>query len=156
MFPMKRQVSGTSTFFRRTHENLCVADTVDRDSSQNARQSTFVRILIGFVVSYAGIPAVVNAKSEHIDVDFEQHQIMVRDPKGMHDHTTMLPVTLELSLQAQLQAVKHLHERDLASGHGKVSLPYALRRNIPMLRKNRPGNSFFLLAISHLIQTMEK
>ena len=31
---MKRQVSGTSTFFRRTHENLCVADTVDRDSSQ--------------------------------------------------------------------------------------------------------------------------
>jgi site-specific recombinase XerD len=25
------------------------------------------------------------------DVDFEQHQIMVRDPKGMHDRTTMLP-----------------------------------------------------------------
>ena len=34
------------------------------------------------------------------DVDFEQHQIIVRDPKGMHDRTTMLPVTLELSLQA--------------------------------------------------------
>jgi len=48
------------------------------------------------------------------DVDFEQHQILVRDPKGMHDRTTMLPVTLELSLQAQLQAVKHLHERVLA------------------------------------------
>jgi site-specific recombinase XerD len=25
------------------------------------------------------------------DVDFEQHQIVVRDPKGMHDRTTMLP-----------------------------------------------------------------
>lgn len=61
------------------------------------------------------------------DVDFEQHQIIVRDPKGMHDRTTMLPVTLELSLKAQLQAVKHPHERDLASGFGEVSLPYALR-----------------------------
>jgi site-specific recombinase XerD len=41
------------------------------------------------------------------DVDFEQHQIIVRDPKGMHDRTIMLPVTLELSLQAQLQAGIH-------------------------------------------------
>lgn len=32
---MKRQVSGTSTFFRRTHENPGVADTVDREASQN-------------------------------------------------------------------------------------------------------------------------
>ena len=30
---MKRQVLGTATFFRRTHENLCVADPVNRDSS---------------------------------------------------------------------------------------------------------------------------
>ena len=69
------------------------------------------------------------------DVDFEQHQIMVRDPKGMHDRTTMLPVTLKLSLQAQLQAVKHLHERDLASGHGEVSLPNALTHKYPNAAK---------------------
>jgi integrase len=60
------------------------------------------------------------------DVDFEQHQIMVRDPKGMHGRATMLPETLQLSLQVQLQAVKHLHERDLAFGYGEVSLPNAL------------------------------
>lgn len=60
------------------------------------------------------------------DVDFEQHQIIVRDPKGMHDRTTMLPVTLELSLQAQLQATKHHHARNLVSGHEEVSLPYSL------------------------------
>jgi hypothetical protein len=77
-------------------------------------------------VSTAGIPAVDNAKSEHIDVDFDQHQIMVRDPKGMHVRTTVRPVTLEQSLQAELQAVKHLHERDFASGYGEVPLPYAL------------------------------
>jgi integron integrase len=69
------------------------------------------------------------------DVDFEQHQIIVRDPKGMHDRTTMLPVTLELSLQAQLQATKHLHARDLVSGHGEVSLPYALAQKYPNAAK---------------------
>jgi hypothetical protein len=69
------------------------------------------------------------------DVDFEQQQIIVRDPKGMHDRTTMLPVTLELYLQAQLQAVKHLRERDLASGHGEVSLPYALAQKYPNAAK---------------------
>jgi hypothetical protein len=88
------------------------------------------------------------------DVGFEQHQILVRDPKGMHDRTTMLPETLELSLQTQLQAVKHFHERDLASGDGEVSLPCALAQKYPMLRKNWPGNSFSHLAISHLIHTM--
>jgi site-specific recombinase XerD len=31
-------------------------------------------------------------------VDFEQHQIIVRDLKGMHDCTTMLPVMHMLSL----------------------------------------------------------
>jgi len=70
------------------------------------------------------------------DVDFEQHQIMVRDPKGMHDRATMLPETLKLSLQAQLQAVKHLHERDLASGSGEVSLPYALAQKYPNAAKD--------------------
>ena len=68
------------------------------------------------------------------DVDFEQHQIIVRDPKGMHDRTTML-VILELSLQAQLQATKHLHARDLVSGHGEVSLPLALAQKYPKAEK---------------------
>jgi hypothetical protein len=58
--------------------------------------------LIGFIVSYTGLPAVINVKSKYIDVDFDQHQIMVRDPKGTHNRTTMPPVSLELSRQAQL------------------------------------------------------
>ena len=70
------------------------------------------------------------------DVDFEQHQTMVRDPKGMHYRTTILPVTLMLSLQAQLQAVKHLHERDLASGHEEASLPNALTHKYPNAAKD--------------------
>ena len=65
------------------------------------------------------------------DVDSKQHPIMVRDPKEMHDRTTMLSVTLKLSLQAQLLAVKYLHEHDLASGHEEVSLPNVPAQKYP-------------------------
>jgi integrase len=82
------------------------------------------------------------------DVGFEQHQIIVRDPKGMHDRTTMLPETLELSLQTQLQAVKHFHERDLASGDGEVSLPCALAQKYPNAAKELAWK--FVYASSHL------
>ena len=34
-----------------------------------------------------------------------------------------------------VDAVKHLHERDLASGHGEVSLPYALAQKYPNAAK---------------------
>lgn len=69
------------------------------------------------------------------DVDIEHHQMIVRDPEGRHDRTTMLPVTLALSLQAQRQATKHLHGRELVSGHGAISLPYALAQQDPNAAK---------------------
>jgi len=51
----------------------------------------------------------VYAKSELIDVDLEQDQIMLRELKGMHAHTIMLLVTLEPLMQANLQIVKRHH-----------------------------------------------
>ena len=79
------------------------------------------------------------------DVGFEKHPIRARDPKGMHDRKTMLPVTLELSPQDQPQAVKRLHTRCLVSGHRKVFLPYPWRRSILMLRK-KAWQFIFLLS----------
>jgi integron integrase len=62
------------------------------------------------------------------DLDFAQHQIIVRDGKGMEDRITMLPDSLVPSLQEHLQRVKRLHEQDLAAGYGSVYLPFALER----------------------------
>ena len=95
------------------------------------RQMSGETLLIAQLLYGCGLRLMECLRLRIKDVDFEQHQIMVRDPKGLHDRTTMLPVTLELSLQAHLQAVKHFHERDLASGHGEVSLPYALAQKYP-------------------------
>lgn len=65
------------------------------------------------------------------DIDFERHEIIIRDGKGQKDRVTMLPQSLIAPLQEHLQYVKTLHEKDLAKGYGEVYLPYALERKYP-------------------------
>lgn len=65
------------------------------------------------------------------DVDFERHQITVRDTKGNEDRVTMLPQVVAPLLRNHLVTVKKLHEIDLATGNGMVELPYALARKYP-------------------------
>jgi integron integrase len=65
------------------------------------------------------------------DLDFENHQIIVRDGKGENDRITMFPDLLIEPLRLHLQQVRALHELDLARGYGTVYLPYALDRKYP-------------------------
>ncbi len=65
------------------------------------------------------------------DIDFDQHQIVVRRGKGQKDRLTMLPMAIEERLKKHLQDVKRQHERDLAGGFGRVVLPGALDRKYP-------------------------
>ncbi len=65
------------------------------------------------------------------DVDFGYRQILVRDGKGGKDRITMLPAAVAAPLQAHLERVKVLHERDAAQGFGDVELPDAIARKYP-------------------------
>jgi len=65
------------------------------------------------------------------DLDFGQHEILVREGKGSKDRVTMLPESLEAALRRHLDRVKALHERDLAEGFGRVFLPDALAVKYP-------------------------
>ena len=65
------------------------------------------------------------------DLDFDQHQIVVRRGKGQKDRVTMLPVAIEERLRAHLRDVQRRHERNLADGFGRVVLPGALDRKYP-------------------------
>ena len=65
------------------------------------------------------------------DLDFAQHQIIVRDTKGRESRVTPLPDTLVEPLTQHLQTVKRWHEMDLNLGYGAVMLPYALNRKYP-------------------------
>ena len=62
------------------------------------------------------------------DIDFDYGEITIRSAKGNKDRVTILPEILKEPLQKQIVNVRKLHERDLKTGFGKVSLPFALER----------------------------
>ncbi len=65
------------------------------------------------------------------DIDFRVNNITVRSGKGAKDRITMLPQVVKQPLLEHLRRVRGIHEKDLADGHGKVELPYALDRKYP-------------------------
>jgi integron integrase len=65
------------------------------------------------------------------DVDSAGNQITVRDAKGSKDRVTMLPETVKQPLRRHLKKVRAIHEKDRATGYGRVSMPYALARKYP-------------------------
>lgn len=79
----------------------------------------------------SGLRALECARLRVKDVDFAQHQILVRDGKGEKDRITMLPENVVVPLQEHLARIKQLHAKDLAIGYGAVYLPYALERKYP-------------------------
>ncbi len=62
------------------------------------------------------------------DLDCVANQITIRDGKGFKDRLTMLPEAVKPPLREHLALVRRIHQRDLADGYGRVSLPYALAR----------------------------
>ena len=62
------------------------------------------------------------------DIDFENNQIYVRNPKGGKDRTTLFPDALHEPLRHQIAIAKKLHDKDLKEGFGEVYLPTALKR----------------------------
>lgn len=65
------------------------------------------------------------------DIDFAQHQIIVRNGKGNKDRITMLPNRAETVLSKHLKGVQALHQKDLDLGYGAVYLPNALDKKYP-------------------------
>jgi integron integrase len=65
------------------------------------------------------------------DLDFSLGEVVVHDGKGAKDRRTMLPQAIRPALEAHLRQVAALHRSDLAAGHGRVYMPYALERKYP-------------------------
>ena len=73
------------------------------------------------------------------DLDFANHQVIVRDGKacpelvegGENDRATVLPDSLVSALKSQVEITRLIHQKDLKEGFGEVSLPYALAQKYP-------------------------
>ncbi len=65
------------------------------------------------------------------DIDFGNHQIVVRDGKGEDDRFTILPDSLIALLRTHLKTIQAIHQKDIKDGFGEVYLPYALAKKFP-------------------------
>ena len=70
------------------------------------------------------------------DVDFENHQIIVRDGKGGKDRSTVLPKTIQGDLRLHLKVVRKLFDQNLIEGHADVYMPHALAKKYPRAGKS--------------------
>ena len=65
------------------------------------------------------------------DIDFASQSILVFEGKGRKDRMALLPMNLTNDLHSQIHNVHRIHQRDLAEGEGKTSLPTGLARKYP-------------------------
>ncbi|TLU61102.1 integron integrase [Thalassotalea litorea] len=65
------------------------------------------------------------------DIDFDNNSIFIFRGKGKKDRVTMLPQSLIPKLKAQIKVVESIHQKDIAEGEGKTSLPSGLARKYP-------------------------
>lgn len=77
------------------------------------------------------------------DIDFDRHQIIVREGKGDKDRVALLPVGLRAALRAQLEQARVQHEADRARGAGWVELPKAFGHKAPQEGRSWPWQWVF-------------
>ena len=87
--------------------------------------------LIGKIIYGAGLRVNECLKLRIKDIDFDRHEIILRDAKGKKDRVSILPKATVSGLKLQIQKAKLLHDIDLTKGFGSVYLPYALDRKYP-------------------------
>ncbi len=87
--------------------------------------------LIASLLYGAGLRLMEAVRLRVKDVEFAQHEIIVREGKGAKDRVTMLPESVIEPLRRHLTKVKALYEEDLAAGFGEVYLPFALAKKYP-------------------------
>jgi integron integrase len=102
-----------------------------------------VPALMGTLLYGSGLRVFECASLRVKDLDFDRHELTVRDGKGRKDRVTMLPARLEGPLRAHLATVHEVHEADLAAGMGTVALPDALERKYPGASRDWPWQWLF-------------
>ena len=66
-----------------------------------------------------------------LDLDFDYHQIEIRNSKGNKDRVSILPESIVGELKNQINRVAVLHHKDISRGFGNVLLPNALDVKYP-------------------------
>ena len=108
-------------------KNLPTVLSKDEARSLIACMSGTARLLAGLMYG-SGLRSQEVIRLRVHDIDFENNQIYVRNPKGGQDRTTLFPEVLHQPLRDQSEKIKKLHDVDLEEVYGEVYLPAALKR----------------------------
>jgi integron integrase len=65
------------------------------------------------------------------DIDFDRHEITIRQSKGNKDRRVPLPYACKTLLNIQMEFVRSLHKKDQQQELAGVELPYAIDRKFP-------------------------
>lgn len=76
-------------------------------------------------------------------VNLDEMILTVHDGRGRKDRTLPLPESIREELEAHLQRVIRLHEKDLESGYDGVFMPFALSRKWKQASKELPWQWLF-------------
>jgi len=104
--------------------------------TRNEVQSVLARLdgtphLIASLLYGSGLRLMEALRLRVKDIDFERHELTIRQGKGANDRVTMLPTSAVAPIRTQLRKVRSLHQADLKIGFGRVELPFALARKYP-------------------------
>jgi len=91
--------------------------------------------LIGRLLYGCGLRLMELLRLRVKDVDFDRHQIMVRQGKGAKDRVVMLPESVRKPLRDHLERVRRLFDSDREAGVAGVWLPDALAVKFPKAGK---------------------
>ena len=108
-------------------KNLPTVLSKDEARSLIACMSGTAKVMAGLMYG-SGLRSLEVIRLRIHDIDFDNNQIYVRNPKGGKDRTTIFPEVLHQPIRAQIEKVKQLHDKDLEEGYGEVYLPEALMR----------------------------
>jgi integron integrase len=116
----------------RPHKPKRIPTVLSKDEAKSviAQMSGVYRIMAQIMYG-CGLRLMEVLRLRVKDVDFANHQILVRDGKGENDRVTVFPQALMEPLRLHLKQVKLLHDSDLSDGYGTVYLPYGLERKYP-------------------------
>jgi integron integrase len=116
----------------RPHRTITVPTVLSRDEVECVIEHMLgVYKIIGQLMYGGGLRIMETMRLRIKDIDFANHQIIVRDGKGGNDRYTILPDVVVEPLHSHLKNVRITHEKDLADGFGAVYLPFALQRKYP-------------------------
>ena len=90
--------------------------------------------LVASLLYGAGLRLLEGLRLRVKDLDLGLDQIVVRDGKGFKDRVTMLPTALKPALTHHLEAVRAIHQADLAAGHRRGAAPRRPRPQVPRRR----------------------